>query len=76
MDGGRGIKGGISVGQTDELGSKAVGDPFAVKHLHATVLQQLGFDLNRLSYFYSVLFIMLLSVLDFRFRQPNAAGQR
>jgi hypothetical protein len=49
---GGGIKGGTSVGTTDELGSAAVESPFHVKHLHATVLTQLGLDPNRLSYFY------------------------
>jgi len=33
---GGGIKGGTSVGETDELGSAAVADRFHVKHLHAT----------------------------------------
>ena len=49
---GGGIKGGMSVGQTDELGSAAVEKPCNVKHMHATVLKQLGFDPNHLSYFY------------------------
>ena len=49
---GGGIKGGISVGKTDELGAAAVEDRFHVKNLHATVLTQLGFDPNKLSYFY------------------------
>jgi hypothetical protein len=49
---GGGIKGGISVGQTDELGSQGVEDRFHVKHLHATILHQLGLDPNSLSYFY------------------------
>ena len=34
---GGGIRGGVSVGTTDELGSAAVEDPFHVKRLHATV---------------------------------------
>ena len=46
---GGGIKGGISVGETDELGSAAVEDRFHVKNLHATVLHQLGLDPNRLT---------------------------
>ena len=50
---GGGIKGGISVGKTDELGSAAVEDRFHVKHLHATILHQLGLDPNRLSFFFS-----------------------
>jgi hypothetical protein len=49
---GGGIKGGVSVGTTDELGSTAVDDPFHVKRLHATVLQQMGLDPNGLSYFF------------------------
>ena len=34
---GGGIKGGVSVGETDELGGAAVADRFHVKNLHATV---------------------------------------
>jgi hypothetical protein len=49
---GGGIQGGVSVGQTDELGSQGVEDRFHVKHLHATILHQLGLDPNSLSYFY------------------------
>ncbi|HAA68415.1 MAG: hypothetical protein CMJ70_21685 [Planctomycetaceae bacterium] len=49
---GGGIKGGMSLGTTDELGSAAVEEPLHVKRLHATVLRQLGFDPNALSYFY------------------------
>ncbi len=49
---GGGIKGGQSVGTTDELGSAAVESPFHVKNLHATILWQLGLDPNKLSYFY------------------------
>jgi len=59
---GGGIKGGISVGQTDELGSAAIEDRFHVKHLHATVLHQLGLDPNRLSFFFSGLNQTLVGV--------------
>jgi Protein of unknown function (DUF1501) len=59
---GGGIKGGTSVGVTDELGSKAVEDPFKVKHLHATILHQMGIDPNRLSYFYGGLNQKLVGV--------------
>ena len=59
---GGGIKGGVSVGTTDELGSRAVDDRFHVKHLHATVLHQLGFDPNKLSYFYDGLDQRLVGV--------------
>ncbi len=47
---GGGIKGGISVGATDELGSAAVEDRFHVKHLHATILKLLGLDHKRLTF--------------------------
>ena len=59
---GGGIKGGVSVGQTDELGSAAIENPFKVKHLHATILQQMGLDPNRLTYFYSGLDQKLVGV--------------
>jgi uncharacterized protein (DUF1501 family) len=59
---GGGIKGGTSVGQTDELGSNAVEDRFHVKRLHATILNQLGLDPNRLSYFYGGLDQKLVGV--------------
>lgn len=59
---GGGVKGGVSVGQTDELGSKAVDNPYQVKHLHATMLNQLGFDPNRLSFFYGGLNQKLVGV--------------
>jgi hypothetical protein len=59
---GGGIKGGVSVGTTDELGSKAVDNPFHVKHLHATLLHQLGLDPDRLTYFYSGLEQKLVGV--------------
>lgn len=59
---GGGIKGGISFGSTDELGSMAVEQPLHVKNLHATVLNQLGLDPNRLSYFYNGLNQKLVGV--------------
>jgi hypothetical protein len=59
---GGGIKGGQSVGATDELGSAAVERPFHVKHLHATILHQLGLDPNKLSYFYGGLDRKLVGV--------------
>ena len=59
---GGGIKGGVSHGATDELGSKAVEQPLHVKHLHATILHQLGLDPNRLPYFYGGLDQKLVGV--------------
>ncbi|NNF42191.1 MAG: DUF1501 domain-containing protein, partial [Phycisphaerales bacterium] len=59
---GGGIRGGVSVGETDELGNQAVVDRFHVKQLHATVLHQLGLDPNGLSYFYGGLDQKLVGV--------------
>ncbi len=59
---GGGIKGGTSVGTTDELGSKAVDDVLEVKHLHATILHQMGIDPNRLSYYFGGLDNKLVGV--------------
>ncbi len=59
---GGGIKGGVSVGETDELGAAAVTDRFHVKNLHATVLSQLGLDPERLIYFYNGLDQKLVGV--------------
>ena len=41
----------MSVGSTDELGSRAVDDKFHVRRLHATILNQLGLDPNNLTFF-------------------------
>ena len=59
---GGGIKGGTSVGTTDELGAKAVDNRFHVKNLHATILHQMGLDPNKLSYFYGGLNQRLVGV--------------
>jgi hypothetical protein len=59
---GGGIKGGISVGATDELGAAAVEDKFHVKQLHATALHLMGLDPNRLSFFYNGLDQSLVGV--------------
>ena len=59
---GGGIKGGTSVGKTDELGGNAVEDRFHVKNLHATILHQLGLDPNGLTYFYGGLDQKLVGV--------------
>ncbi len=59
---GGGIRGGVSVGRTDELGSAAVEDRLHVKRLHATILAQLGFNANHLTYFYGGLDQKLVGV--------------
>ncbi len=59
---GGGIKGGVSVGQTDDFGNNAVENRYHVKNLHATVLHQMGLDPNKLSYFYGGLDQKLVGV--------------
>lgn len=59
---GGGIKGGVSHGETDELGNNAVTDRCHVKQIHATVLNQMGLDPNKLSYFYGGLDQKLVGV--------------
>ncbi len=59
---GGGIKGGISYGQTDELGAAATENKLHVKRIHATILNQMGLDPNKLSYFYGGLDQKLVGV--------------
>jgi hypothetical protein len=47
---GGGIKGGVTVGQTDEFGYTVIEDPVEVHDLHATVLHLMGVDHTRLTY--------------------------
>jgi hypothetical protein len=47
---GAGVKPGITIGETDELGYNVVKDPVDVHDLHATVLRLMGFDHTRLTY--------------------------
>jgi uncharacterized protein (DUF1501 family) len=47
---GGGIKPGVTMGQTDELGFHVVKDKVHVHDLHATILHLLGFDHTRLTY--------------------------
>ena len=56
------MKGGVTVGETDELGSTGVGDRYHVKNLHATILTLMGLDPNELSYFYGGLDQRLVGV--------------
>ncbi len=59
---GGGVKGGVSVGATDELGSAAVENRYHVKHLHATILTLLGLDPESLSFFHGGLDQTLVGV--------------
>ncbi len=59
---GGGVKGGVSVGRTDELGAAAVENRFHVRDLHATILSLLGLDPERLTYFFGGLNQKLIGV--------------
>ncbi|MEM7146544.1 MAG: DUF1501 domain-containing protein [Verrucomicrobiota bacterium] len=50
---GGGVKGGVSYGESDEIGHKAAVDPVHVNDLHATILHLLGLDHKKLTYKYN-----------------------
>jgi uncharacterized protein (DUF1501 family) len=47
---GGGVKGGQTIGETDELGFSPAGDRMEVHDLHATMLRLLGLDHTRLTF--------------------------
>ena len=47
---GGGIKSGVTIGKTDDLGMNVVEDPVHVNDLQATILHCLGLDHTRLTY--------------------------
>ena len=47
---GGGIKPGITLGRTDDLGYNVVEDPVDVHDLHATILHLMGLDHTKLTY--------------------------
>ena len=49
---GGGVRAGVDVGRTDELGVYAVEDSVHVHDLHATILHLLGLDHEKLTYFH------------------------
>jgi hypothetical protein len=50
---GGGVRGGMTFGNTDEFGFKAVDNPVHIHDLHATILHLFGLDHTRLTYRYS-----------------------
>ena len=50
---GGGVKPGISYGETDEVGYRAVVDPVPWHDFHATVLHLLGIDHEKLSFYHN-----------------------
>ncbi|MCA9055264.1 MAG: DUF1501 domain-containing protein, partial [Planctomycetaceae bacterium] len=63
---GAGIKGGVSHGETDEIGYAAAVDKVSVHDLHATMLHLLGVDHERLTYPHN----------GRRYRLTDVAGER
>ena len=61
---GAGVKPGTSYGQTDELGEAAVENPRHLRDLHATILQLMGLDHRKLTYFHGGLDEKLTGVID------------
>jgi uncharacterized protein (DUF1501 family) len=59
---GGGIKGGVTYGNTDELGYKAVENPVSVHDLHATLLRLCGIDHERFTFKYQGLDMRLTGV--------------
>lgn len=50
---GAGVRGGETIGATDDLGRRAAVDPVTVWDLYATVLHLLGFDHTQLTYYHN-----------------------
>ena len=50
---GGGIKAGATFGETDDFSVRAAGNPIPLRDVHATVLQLIGLDQNRLTYLHA-----------------------
>ena len=50
---GGGIRGGMTYGETDDFGFRAAYNKVHVHDLHATILNQLGLDHERLTFHYA-----------------------
>jgi len=61
---GGGIRGGTSLGQTDDIGYCIMEDKATPKDLQATILHLLGFDPYRFGYDYQGLFNRLIGPTD------------
>jgi hypothetical protein len=60
---GGGVRPGTSIGETDEIGEKAVVDAYHLRDLHATILHLMGLDHRHLTYFHGGLEEKLTGVL-------------
>ncbi|MCA9271351.1 MAG: DUF1501 domain-containing protein [Planctomycetales bacterium] len=63
---GGGFKGGTIYGETDDFSYNIIKDPVHIRDFHATVLHQMGYDHQRLSYKYQGLDQRLTGVLPSR----------
>ncbi len=61
---GAGVKGGVSYGETDEVGEAAVVNPHHLRDLHATILHLMGLDHKSLTYFHGGLEEKLTGVVE------------
>jgi hypothetical protein len=61
---GGGSKGGVSYGQTDDIGHEAVVNRRHIRDLHATILNAMGFDHRRLTFFHNGLNQRLTGVTE------------
>ena len=63
---GGGFRGGTIYGETDDFSYNIVRDPVHVRDFHATVLHQMGYDHERLTFKYQGLDQRLTGVLPAR----------
>jgi hypothetical protein len=61
---GGGIKGGMSYGETDDIGHEAVVNSRHIRDLHATILTVMGFDHRKLTFFHNGLNQRLTGVTE------------
>ena len=61
---GGGARGGVSYGETDEIGQAAARDRHHIRDLHATILHLMGMDPLRLTYLYGGLEQKLTGVVE------------
>ena len=47
------VKGGTTVGQTDEFSLRGMGETIHVSDVHATILDQMGLDHEQLTYLHA-----------------------
>lgn len=71
---GAGVKAGSSIGETDEIGERAVVDRHHLRDLHATILYLMGIDHRRLTYFHGGLENKLTGVVEAEVIRKMLAG--